>query len=84
MGDKGGTARHPDLGGSIKFSSIWRMDDMKATLRIHAYIIRFIHRATAATRSSTTRIYFSSNNLGPDPKNGEQSLAIHSALDDVR
>ena len=45
---------HCELGISnlITLAPIWRMDDIKATLRCHAHVNRSVHRGTAAT--STT------------------------------
>ena len=49
---KVGAIQHWVPGKYIVLTSIWRMDNMKATLRCHTHVSRSLHRGTPA--SSTT------------------------------
>ena len=64
---------------SIVITSIWGMNDMKATLLCDAHISRSVHRGLAYLMT-----HFAITRLDPVPKSGDQSFSTHVALNDVR
>ena len=51
---------------SINRTSLWRMNDMRATLRCHAYVNWSVHRGTAATSTTPGLIFpVADGTLGP-------------------